>query len=77
MTARRRHRKQIPLLVVLVIFAIVAVNGYALHELAMVSRTWKVNLLPGSVSTQLMHLAIILGLNCTALIYLLIDRSTR
>ncbi len=77
MTARKRHRKQFPLLVVLAIFAIVAVNGYALHELAVVSRTWKVNFLPGSISTQLMHLVIILGLNSTALIYLLIDRSAR
>jgi hypothetical protein len=61
----------------LAICAIVAVNSYALHELMALAQSWKTSLLPGSVATQLTHLAIILGINCIAIVYLLIDRFAR
>jgi hypothetical protein len=66
-----------PFIAFLVIFGILALNGYALYELAIVTQSWKIHFLPARVSTQLIQLAIILGVNCVALIYLLIDRFSR
>ncbi|MFU8780716.1 MAG: hypothetical protein ACNA71_06790 [Kiritimatiellia bacterium] len=77
MKAKKKTKKAFPSIAFLAICAILAVNAYALHELVVIARSWKMNLLSGSVSEQLTHLAIILGINCAALVYLLIERFTR
>ena len=68
MTAKRKRKTELPVVAILVV---IGINAYALNKLVMIARSWKTNLLPGSVSTELMQLAIILGINCVALIYLL------
>ncbi len=59
------------------ICAVIAINAYALHELTAITRSWKISMLPGNASAQLQNLAIILGINCVAIVYLLIDRLNR
>ncbi len=77
--SKRRHyqKRRMAAAPLLAICGIVALNGYALHELTVMARSWKMTLLPGSVSIQLYQLAIILGVNCIVIVYLLIDRLAR
>ena len=77
MKTKRNSKKALQPIVFLAIGSLIAVNAYALHALLMIAGSWKMSLLPGSVSTRLWHLAIILGINCLTLTYLLLDRFTR
>lgn len=62
-------------MLMLAILAIVAINGFAYTRLMEISQSWKISLLPGSVSDQLIQLAIILAVNCAVIFYLLVTRK--
>lgn len=72
MSAARRRRATG--LMLPAILAVIVVNGYAYSQLAEIARSWRVSLLPGSVSLQLSHLALILAINCVVIVYLLVKR---
>ena len=75
--ARRKERLRRSVLLLLAIFAVVLINGYAFYELIQVAGNRKISMLPGSFSVQLMRLAVILAVNCLVILYLLLSRGRK
>lgn len=73
MSAARRKRGSGLLLPAIV--TVIIINGYAYSQLVKIARSWKVSLLPGSVSSQLSQLALILAINSIIIAYLLLSRK--
>ena len=74
---KQQRNRKINRFLILAIAAIVIINTYALHELTLVARSWKMAMLPKGTNLQFYQLAIILGINSVVIVYLLIDRLAR
>ena len=58
----------------LVILGLIALNSYAYLELGRLTNRWVLSLVPGSISTQIAQLALILAINNVVIVYLLLTR---
>lgn len=62
------------LFALLVILGLIVLNSYAYLELGRLSNRWIMALVPGSISTQIAKLALILAINNVVIAYLLLTR---
>lgn len=74
MGRRKKHAWTMGVFTLLAILGLIVLNSYAYWELGRLSSRWVMALVPGSISTQIAKLALILAINNVVIVYLLLTR---